>query len=159
MILVSCTDLSPVFDRCSRRVLCSGAGNGDSRAPDLSSWPSLLAVLVVYCVLEPGTMILVSCTDLSPVFDRCSRHVLCSGAGNDDSRVTDLSPRPSVLDVLVVYGVLEPGTMIPLPCPVIQFTLTSLLIASAVQVCLLACSDQFAFPLVLVSGTGCELPS
>ena len=58
---------------------------------------------------------------------------------------TDLSPVSTT--VLVVYCVLEPGTMVPLPCPVIQFTLTWLLIASAAEVCLLACSDQFAFPL------------
>ena len=43
---------------CSRRVLCFGAGNDNSRVTDLS--PVSTAVLVVYCVLESGTMILVS---------------------------------------------------------------------------------------------------
>ena len=92
MTLVSCTDLSPVST----------------------------AILVVYCVLEPGTMILVSQTShlgqAFLAFSLCtvfwsreerfschrflisakpsgrSRRVLCFGAaGNDYSRVTDLS--------------------------------------------------------------------
>ena len=133
MILVSQTShlgqAFLAFSLCTV-LLQNGAGNNGSRVMNFSSRPSLLVVLAVYYVLEPGTMILVPQTShLGQAFWTFS---LCT-----------------------VF--LEPGTMIPLPCPVIQFTLTSLLIASAVQVCLLACSDQFAFPLVLVSGTGCEL--
>ena len=108
MILVSCTYLSPVFDRCSHRVLCSGAGNDDSRITDLSSRPSLLGILVVYCTAPKRSReqrfsrheFLISAKPSG-----CSRRVLCFGAGNDDARVTDLSPRPSLLDVLVVYCV------------------------------------------------------
>ena len=114
--LISLSRLLP--SGCSRRVLCFGARNDNSRVTDLS--PVSTAVLVLYCVLESGTMILVSqishlgqaflafslCTVFWSRGQRFSCHrsltsakpsgrsrcVLCFGAAwKDHSRVTDLS--------------------------------------------------------------------